>query len=158
MGKDRDVPIAVHSDRAFEQGDGLAELPPDIVEIREPQQRLDEAERVLRRLRDPDGFPSVNLTLVKRPTLGQGTRQEGTGQDGGKLGEGEPLTARVVRQQLHQVSGSAFGPPIVARQVVDVETVVPGCTWSGPSPSASPMASARWTDARASVMRPVASM
>ncbi len=52
--KDREVPIAVQRDRAFEQGDGLAELPPDAVEIREPQQRLGEADRVLGRFRDPE--------------------------------------------------------------------------------------------------------
>jgi hypothetical protein len=125
VGKDREVPIAVQGDRALEQGDSLVELPPDVVEIGEPQQRLDEAARVLGRFRDPECFPSVSLTLVERPTLGQGARQEGMGQDGGRLGEADPLTGRIALEQLHQAPAGAVGPPIVARQVVDVETIVP---------------------------------
>ena len=42
--------LAAESDRAFEQTDGLAQVSPDAVEIREPQTRLDEAERMIRAL------------------------------------------------------------------------------------------------------------
>ena len=47
----RDVPVAALSDDAFEQTDGLAQFPPDALEIREVQTSDDDAKRGDRALR-----------------------------------------------------------------------------------------------------------
>ena len=91
--------------RAFEQADGLAQLSPDAVEIREAQTREDEAERVIDGFRDPDGFLSVSVSLVEHAALGKGARQVGTRPHGRKRGEAEPLTDPIALEQLHRVSG-----------------------------------------------------
>jgi hypothetical protein len=80
------------SDRAFEQRGGLAQFAPDTVEIRQTMTCEDEAVRVIERFRNPDRFLSVSRSLVEHSSLGEGGRQEGTGQYSGKHREAEALT------------------------------------------------------------------
>src|SRR6516225_4711122 len=81
---------------------------------------------MIQRFCDADGVLSVSLAFVENAPLNEGARQEGPGQDRGGLHEAESVTDVIALQELHQPSAGIFGPPIVARQVVDVDTVVLG--------------------------------
>src|SRR5262249_30208756 len=69
--KEYEVPVAAESDRAFEQAGGLAQFSPDALEICAEQTRVDEAERVIERFRNPEGFLSVSVSLVEHSPLGE---------------------------------------------------------------------------------------
>ena len=75
----RIAPIAAESDRAFDQAGGPAQFSPDPIEMREIQTCPDEAERVIERFRNSDGFVSLNVSLAEHSALGEGARQEGAG-------------------------------------------------------------------------------
>ena len=58
----------------FEQTDGLAQFPPDALEIREVQTSDEDAERVIERFGDPDRLVSVRVSLVEHAAFGEGAR------------------------------------------------------------------------------------
>ena len=58
----------------FEQTDGLAQFPPDALEIREVQTSDEDAERAIERFGDPDRLVSVRVSLVEHAAFGEGAR------------------------------------------------------------------------------------
>ena len=82
------MPLAAESDRAFAQAGRLAQFSPDAVEIRQPQTREDEAERVIERFGDPDRLLSVRVSLVEYAGLGE---DAGQGRPGSRW-PGPPVT------------------------------------------------------------------
>src|SRR5262249_54959291 len=90
-----------------------AQLPPNAVEVRETQTGPDEAERVVERFGDPDGFLSVGVTLIEHPSLGEHARQDRLGYDGGEHREPDPLTDALTREHLYQGPAMVFRPAIV---------------------------------------------
>src|SRR5262249_26027527 len=110
---ERDAPVPGLYERSPEQPLGRAQLRPNAVEVRETQTRPDEAERVVERFGDPDGFLSVGVTLIEHPSLGEHARQDRPRYDGGEHREPEPLTEALTREQLYEAPAMVFGPAIV---------------------------------------------
>ena len=110
---ERDVPLAAESNRAFEQAGGLAQVPPEAVDIRQCQTRQDEAVRVIERFGDLDGFLSMSVSLVEHAALGEGARQIAMGQHGGKHRDAKPFAGPIGLERLHQPPTVVFGTAIV---------------------------------------------
>ena len=72
------------------------EFPPDAIHIRETQTRHHDAERVIERFRNLDGFVSVSVPLGEHPALREGARKVSPGIYSGKRREAEPLTRPLV--------------------------------------------------------------
>jgi len=111
------------SQSPLEEGDGLAEVPPDAVSIRGTPGRDDPAVRVVHRLGEADPFLSMDHRIVERSTLGQGPSQIAAGHRGRKSGEPQALTSQIVAKLLHVPTIRMKQAAAAADAVVYAETV-----------------------------------
>src|SRR2546427_11176669 len=85
VGLARQREAAFEPEPTFEQADGLAEFALEPVQVAELQEGRAQISYMTERLGDPVGVLAVHEALREVAEVGQGPRQEATGQDGGKV-------------------------------------------------------------------------
>jgi hypothetical protein len=70
------------------------------------------------RLGEAQSLLAVDVALRQFALFTEDPREIATGQDSGKAGQAEPLTAPALTQQVHHFGQKIFGPPEVGRSDV----------------------------------------